>query len=89
MKKNKTDNIMFLIHPTQWEDFDILALGDCSILRTLAQKEKHFHLIKKSKFGGVSVLVMDTCNTLRDAMNCIRAYRKDYEKLYDKLHGIV
>lgn len=80
----KTANIMFLIYPISYKDisdkvYDVIAVGDCSILLTLVKKYKHFHLIKKSKFGGVSVLVMDTCDTLKDAMSCIKTYRKLYE----------
>ena len=82
MKKlNKTDNIMFLIHPTRFEDFDIIAVGDYSLLTKLKKTNKGFDLIKRSKFGGIPVLVMDTCDTLRDAMSCIKIYKKQYGKL--------
>ena len=60
-------------------DYDILAIGDCSLLATLAKKDKYFDLIKKSKFGNISILVLDTCDTLKDAINCIKKYKKLYE----------
>jgi len=75
MKKN---NITFVIHPTPYSDFDILCLGDYSLLTKLSKVNKGSDLIKSSKFGGVSLLIMDTCDSLRDAMSCI----KECEKLY-------
>jgi hypothetical protein len=71
--------ITFVIHPTQYEDYDILGIGDCSLLLTLVKKDKYFHLIKKSKFGEIPILVMDTCDTLRDANSCIKRFKELYK----------
>ena len=68
--------IMLVIHPTQFQDYDILAIGDVTLLKHLAYKNKSFHLIKRSKFGGIPILILDTCDTLKQTMNCIKQYRK-------------
>ena len=75
---DKYKNITFVVHPTQYNDFDILAIGDCLILKTLVKKEKHFYFIPKSKFGGIPIVVLDTCDTWADAKACIKQYRKLY-----------
>jgi len=72
--KKKLNYITFVVHPTQWNDYDILGIGDITLLKQLSRKEKGFDLIKKSKFGGIPILVMDTCDTLKDAEKCIRNY---------------
>ena len=79
VKKNK-NNITVVIHPTPYNDYDILGLGDVTLLRQMSHKEKWFHLIKKSKYGGISILIMDTCDTLRGAMSCVKEYRKLFDK---------
>lgn len=79
MKSNlatsKWKNITLVIHPTKYGGYDILAIGDISLLTEIARKEKYHHLIKKSKFGGIPILVMDTSDTLRGALSCIKEYR--------------
>jgi hypothetical protein len=77
MYKNVT-SVTLVIHPTGYEDFDVLAIGDYKLLLTLVRETKHSQLIKSSKFGGIPILILDTCDTLRDAMNCIKQYRKLY-----------
>ena len=79
-KINKNvNNIAFVIHPTIYQDYDILAIGDLALLRALSKKEKHFYFCKKSKFGDIPILVLDTTDTLTSAKNCIKEYRKLYE----------
>jgi len=73
MVKN-TKNITFVIHPTRCKDYDILAIGDLEKLSILKKKCKHYHLIKKSKFGGIPILVIDTCDTLSGAKGIISEY---------------
>ena len=46
-------------------------------LKKIAKTNKWFHLIKKSKFGGISLVVLDTVDNLRDAKSVL----KDYQKL--------
>ena len=72
-------NITFIIHPTKWQDFDICAIGHLSLLKAIKKSNKHFYLAKRSKFGGIPILLLDTCNTLKDAMFCL----KDYKELYE------
>jgi hypothetical protein len=84
MKRN-FNNIAFVIHPTLYEDYDVLAIGDCLLLQTLVKKSKHFHLIKKSKFGGIPVVVMDTTDTLKEAMDCLKQYKELYGSNLTKL----
>lgn len=71
LKKNKK-NITFVIHPTQWGDYDILGIGDINLLRKLARKEKYYHLIKESKFGGIPILILDTTDTIKDTREYIK-----------------
>lgn len=78
MKKDK-NNLTFVIHPTEYRDYNILAIGASYLLEQLSHKEKHFHLIKSSKFGGIPLIVMDTCDTLRDAKDCIKQYKELYK----------
>ena len=73
--------ITLMIHPTEHEDYDIVALGDLGLLTEFEKKNKYCQLIKKSKFGGIPILIIDTCDTLRDAKSCIKEYKSLYEKL--------
>ena len=73
-------HVTFVIHPV-YGNFDVIAIGDIGLLRKLSKREKYFHLLKQSKFGGIPVLVMDTCDTLRGAMNCIKEYSELSEKI--------
>ena len=70
--KKHTKNITFVIRPTEFKDYDILAIGDLGEL--LAFKKNYHHLIKKSQFGGISILVIDTCDTLSGAKGIISEY---------------
>jgi hypothetical protein len=75
MKKNVT-HVTFVIHPTEYEDYDVLAIGNYQLLAEMSHKNKNYQLILKSKFGGIPILVVDTCNTLKDAANCIKTLNK-------------
>lgn len=75
------NNITFVIHPTEYSDYDCVAIGVFYLLEQLSHKEKHFHLIKKSKFGGIPILILDTCDTISQANHCIKEYRKLYSLL--------
>lgn len=77
-KVNKNVNLLFLINPTEWKDFDIIAVGSYELLKQLSRKRKYFYLVKRSKFGGIPILVMDTTDTLRGALSCIKEYKKEY-----------
>mgnify|MGYP001578813755 FL=1 len=79
VKKDK-NNITVVIHPTPYNDYDILGLGDVTLLRHLSHKNEWFHLIKKSKYGGIPICILDTTDTLRDAMSCVKEYRKLFDK---------
>jgi len=68
------NNITFVIHPTDYGDFNIIGIGSFNLLRQLALKDKSFDLIKKSKFGGIPILVLDTCNKLKDANDIIKEW---------------
>ena len=75
-KVNANHNyVSLVIHPTKYGDFDVLAIGDYKLLLTLAKKNKHSQLILKSKFGGIPILILDTCDTLRQALSCLKTYR--------------
>ena len=79
MKRN-LKFITFVIHPTEYGDFDCLAIGDTSLLSILVTKCNGFHFIKKSKFGGIPLVIMDTFDTIKDANRCIGQYRTKYIK---------
>lgn len=78
-KLNNTANLMLLIYPTNYNDYDVIVVGSFHILEQLSHKIEHSDLIKSSKFGGISVLVLDTADTLKGAMSCLKAYKKKYE----------
>ena len=80
----RQSTILICINPTKYQDFDVIAFGDVTLLKQLAQKNKHFHLIKNSQYGDISILVMDTSDTLRGALSCVKAYRELY-KMYTKV----
>ena len=86
-KRKKKNNITFVIHPTQYNDYDILGIGDSGLLSKLAKKDKWFYLIKNSKFGGISIVIMDTCETLSGARSYIKEYRKLYNNCCKSIQG--
>ncbi len=81
---HKKEDITLMIHPTPYGGFDILAIGAYQKLEQLSHKIGHSHLIKSSKFGGIPILVMDTCDTLRGTLSCIKAYRTELFDKFDK-----
>jgi len=76
-KVNKR-HILLVITQTQFQDYDILAIGDLTLLKQMAQKDKSFQLIKSSKYGGIPILILDTTDTLTQANRCIKEYREMY-----------
>ena len=76
--KNNFKNILFVIAPTEYHDYDILAIGAFHLLEQLFHKVEHSNLIKSSKFGGIPILVMDTCDILSQAKSCIKEYKELY-----------
>jgi hypothetical protein len=77
--KTNYKNIALVIFPTPFCDFDLIAIGDIKLLKQLAHKNKYFPLIKKSKFGGTPILILDTYDTLSDTMKALKAYKKLYD----------
>ena len=75
----KYKNIAIVIFPTPYSDYDIIGFGYYPLLRKLSHKVEHSNLIKLSKFGGISILILDTCDTLRDAISCIKCFKKEYK----------
>jgi hypothetical protein len=82
--KKSTKNITFVIRPTEYEVYDILAIGDYSTLYTYVNKTKQGDLIKHSKFGGIPILILDTCETLKDTMNCIKQCKELSETIQNE-----
>lgn len=80
MTKRNEKKIIFVIHPTIYNDYDILAIGHLPYLKKLYHKTKASwsHLIKESRSLDIPVLILDTCDTLRDAKSCIKYYKKLY-----------
>jgi hypothetical protein len=84
IKRNK-NNITYCIRPTEYEDFDLIGIGSYHLLVQLSHKIEHSHLIKKSKFGGIPILILDTCDTLRECLSCIKQYnniKNEVQKLF-------
>lgn len=80
---------MFVINKTEFQDFDILALGSFPLLEQLFHKREHSNLIKSSKFGGIPLVIMDTTDTMRGALSCIKEYKKLYTTLTEQpIQGI-
>jgi hypothetical protein len=79
MKNKKVNNITFVIHPTSYQDYDILAIGSFHLLEQLSHQNEYYHFIKKSKFGKIPILIIDTCDTMREAVGCIKHYNELYK----------
>ena len=69
--------IGFFIHPTDYQDYDVIAIGSLSKLLSLKRKYKSSDLIKKSKFGNVPILIMDTSDTVIEAKCIIDKLKKE------------
>jgi len=77
-KIEETPEIIFVIHPTRFEDYDILALGSEKALKKLCKKDpKWFHYID-SPYG--KLVVCDTCDMLDDAESLVGELIKDFSK---------
>ena len=68
--------ILYVIHPTIHKDYDLLAIGAIEDLKKLRKKYVYSHLMKNS-YAGVPLLIIDTCDTLTAAKNCIKQYKSD------------
>jgi len=79
LNDNHYNNITFIIRPTEYNDYDILIIGSYDLLKQLSRKIKHSNFIKKSKFGGIPILIVDTCDTLKNTKDCIKQYKKMYK----------
>ena len=78
-KAEHRNEIGLFIHPTDYKDFDVIAMGSLDLLRQLVLKlnrgdERH-NLIKRSKFNGIAVLFLDTSDTLKGALNIFNQYK--------------
>lgn len=71
--------IFFAIIPTE-PFYDIVALGNDSVLKQLLDNNPDFHFIKNSKFGGLDILICDNCATLTEAYTILKDLRKKYAK---------
>jgi len=56
------------IHPTAWGDFNIIAVGKVTGLH---KRIKQSQLIR-SRGLGINILVIDTCDTLKDAYKMLK-----------------
>jgi len=65
MKKNT--QIFYVIHPTRYQDFDILAIGNRKILRKLSKTDSYYDYI-----SSVPLVVIDTCDTVKEAVKRVR-----------------
>ena len=77
-KIEENPEIIFVIHPTQFEDYDILALGSEKALQKLAKKDKFFHYID-GPYG--KLVICDTCDLLDDAESVLEELKKDFSKI--------
>lgn len=77
--KKSIKNILFVICP-QRDFYDVLAIGNKRLLKKLSNAESYSHLILKSQFGGLPILILDSYSKLSDAQSCIILYKKLYEK---------
>ena len=75
-KITEKSKFLFVIHPTQFEDYDILALGNEKALKKLCKKDpKWFHYID-SPYG--KLVICDTCECLDDAESVLEELKADY-----------
>lgn len=78
MKKFKKQ-IKLVICPTQYEDYDILAIGYKPYLIKLSKKKNYFHFMDSNSMK-MSLVILDTCNTIKDTNKCLKEYKKLYIK---------
>lgn len=95
-KTSKNKKILFVIRPivfTSLKIFDVLAFGELKHLMELKKKYKSAHLIKASSFGGVPILILDTCDNMRDAYQILReveiSEKRTTEKTLQKISKAV
>ena len=65
MKSKK--QVLYVIAPTDYQDFDLLAIGRPSALRKIA---KAGDIIRSSTYG-CSLIVIDTFDTIKDALKAM------------------
>jgi len=73
---NKKRKIYFLIYPTIYCDFDVIAVGDEKALRKFRKKQRGSHFIKKSTLG-LPMVLLETFDTANKAAKCIEALNKE------------
>lgn len=62
----KKPRIFYVIHPTKYNDYDILAIGDKKMLRKLSKEYDYFHYI-----ASIPIVILDTCDTIKCALECV------------------
>lgn len=67
----KQKKVCFLINPTVYEDFDVIAVGEKGALKRLHKKHKESEFIKKSAWG-FSLVIIDTFDEIEEALNFIK-----------------
>jgi len=65
-KRRSKKNITFVLHKV-YRCWDVLAIGDEQLLKRYAKTNPAYHLIPCSRFGGIPLVVIDTCDTLKEA----------------------
>jgi hypothetical protein len=82
MKITIRDNkVLYAIVPTDYQDYDLIAIGRPSALRTIA---KSGDIIRSSLFG-CSLIVIDIFDTIREANREITRLKKINEGLSEGL----
>lgn len=74
--KKPKSQLLYVINPTPYEDYDILALGSIKDLKKLAKQDAFKHYISSSTYS-IPLVVVDTCNSIKDAVKYIKELRGD------------
>jgi hypothetical protein len=77
IRGKRRSEVGFFIHQTDYQYYDVVAIGSLDKLKALKKKCKNFDLIKSSGFG-TPILICDTCDTLTEAGCSLEEYKALY-----------
>ena len=84
----KFKNILLVIVPTLYEDYDIIAIGNRLELKQLVKQNKYFHYISSKKYN-IPIVILDTCSTLKDAKYVYKEFKKEFIELDNHIAKVI
>jgi hypothetical protein len=74
--------LLFIIHPTAWQDYDVVILGTENNLNVVKKQLSGCKVIKSEHYG-CSLIVLDTTDTLSSAYKILKDYKKKLTDVKD------